>query len=263
MKNKKIIDNDEIKAVLLELLRKFDFICRKHNLKYSLCGGTLLGAIRHKGFIPWDDDVDVFMLRDEYIKFCKVFNKEKQGKNIELLNYYRKGYYATFAKIVDTRTYSMENKRIERLGVWIDLHIIDLMPSKELTFYSDIIKNVKEIRYLGSIKYLSICNNCFSKFKAKIVRCFKKIALRKKIESFLSKNSGSEEVSFSFGDKVGFWCKLPNLHFYNLVDLDFENLKVMCIKSYDIYLAGKYGDYMTIPKPEDRIMHDVKCFIWK
>ena len=261
MTNGKKIDNKEIKLVLLDLLRKFDDICRRNNLKYSLCGGTLLGAIRHKGFIPWDDDVDVFMLRDQYEKFCSIFNKEKKGKNIELLNYFKKGYYATFAKIVDTRTVSMENKRVEKLGVWIDLHIIEKMPSKELNYYKNVIDDVKKIRYFGSTNYLN--SNNIHNFKAKVARLFKKRIVRNRIEKFVHSNSGESEISFSFADKVAFWCDLPNLDFENLQDFMFEGLKVMCIKKYDVYLTGKYGDYMKIPKPEDRVLHDVRFCYWK
>lgn len=262
------IDNAEIKIVLLDLLKKFDDICRRNNLKYSLCGGTLLGAVRHKGFIPWDDDVDVFMLRNEYEKFCSIFGEEKKGKHIELLNYFKKGYYATFAKIVDTRTFSMENKRTERLGVWIDLHIIEKLPTKDIRFYEQIIKDVKQIRYFGSVNYLTNdSRNGFAYFlkvtKAKVARLVKKGILRKHIESFITNNQGNDEISFSFGDKVDFWCKLPNLDFEDLVELDFEDLKVMCIRNYDVYLKGKYGNYMEIPKPEDRILHDVRFCYWK
>ena len=77
---KRKIDNAEIKSILLGLLEEFDFVCRQNNLKYSLCGGTMLGAIRHKGFIPWDDDVDIFMLREDYEQFLAIFDKTKRKK---------------------------------------------------------------------------------------------------------------------------------------------------------------------------------------
>lgn len=265
---KRKIDNAEIKSILLGLLEEFDFICRQNNLKYSLCGGTMLGAIRHKGFIPWDDDVDIFMLREDYEHFLVAFNKTKRKKYLKILNYFSRGYTAPFCKIVDTRTYSEENKRTEKLGVWIDLHVIDLMPSKDINFYSDVIRSLNEIRYYGSRNYFSKnskrpLSTAFKNLIKLLIRPHKKIKERNKIESFIKTNRGKCEVSFSFGDKVKFWCSIPNLDFTDLIEVPFENLHVLCIKNYDIYLKAKYGNYMEIPKPEDRVLHDVKCCYWK
>ena len=265
---KRKIDNKEIKIILLGLLEEFDFICRSNNLKYSLCGGTMLGAIRHKGFIPWDDDVDIFMLRNEYEKFLKIFKKSRRKKYIKVLNYFSKGYTAPFCKLVDTRTYSEENKRTEKLGVWIDLHVIDLMPTKNIDFYSEIIRFLNEIRYYGSKSYFSKnskrpISTAVKNFAKALILPYKKRKPRNKIESFIKNNHGDKEISFSFGDKVKFWCELPNLNFEDLIEVKFETLTVSCIRNYDVYLKAKYNNYMEIPKPEDRVLHDVKCCFWK
>lgn len=268
MKQHRVISNSEIKPILLNLLKVFDKICRENDIEYSLCGGTLLGAVRHKGFIPWDDDVDVFMTRENYSKFCKVFYKYKKTNNVDLLNYFRRGYYATFAKMIDTRTFSSENKRNEKLGVWMDVHIIDLMPTKKVDFYENFIKWIKEIRYYGSNDYFQVSGKSFlTTFFKRIIKRFirplKKFEVRKKIETFLQKNRGKEEISFSFGDKLSFWCDINNLKFDDLINLQFEGIRVMGIRNYDRYLKHKYGDYMIMPKPEDRILHDVKVCYWK
>ena len=268
MSNRKLIDNVEIKHILLCLLKEFDFICRINGLKYPLCGGTLLGAIRHKGFIPWDDDVDVFMLRNDYEMFLKKKKKTRRHKYYKVLDYFCVGYTAPFCKIIDTRTCSMENKRTERLGVWIDLHVIDLMPTKDIGFYSAIIRSLNEIRYLGSKMYFSKnarkpISTLIKNIIKIIVRPFKKIRERNKIEHFIHNNHGEQEVSFSFGDKVFFWCDAENFDFEDLIEVEFEDLNVYCIKKYDSYLRAKYGNYMAIPKPEDRIRHDIKYCYWK
>ena len=268
MKQHKIINNSEIKPILLNLLKVFDTICRENGIEYSLCGGTLLGAVRHKGFIPWDDDVDVFVTRKNYDKICKIIKRYERKNDIKLLNYYKKGYFATFAKIIDTRTFSSENKRNEKLGVWMDVHIIDRMPTKKIDFYNSFIRDIKNIRYFGSNNYFKVSGNNklirWLKKKIKLmVRPFIKMVVRNRIDSFIKNNSGIEEISFSFGDKVSFWCNIDNLCFDNLVELDFEDLKVKCIKNYDRYLTAKYGDYMEIPNPDQRVLHDVKCCFWK
>ena len=267
MKSNKIIDNKEIKIILLDLLKKFDIICRQNNLKYSLCGGTLLGAVRHKGFIPWDDDVDVFMKRDEYLKFCKVVRRYQKQFHIKLLNYSNSGYYATFAKIIDTRTCAIENTRNEKIGVWIDLHVIDYVNTKNINDFAEMIKWIKEIRAFGSSSYIDRFNltpkgRRFS-LKRKINRLIKKPILKRKIEGFLYDNSGNNEVSFSFPDKVSFWCDIPNLDFDSLIELEFEGVKLFCIRKYDSYLSAKYGNYMEIPKEKDRRLHDVGICRWK
>lgn len=94
---------DEMKAVELGILKKFDSICKENGLEYSLAYGTMLGAIRHKGFIPWDDDIDVFMKREDYEKLLKL--KYDDG-DFEIKSYrYSKNYYFLYSKMVDKRTY--------------------------------------------------------------------------------------------------------------------------------------------------------------
>ena len=113
------ISADEIKKIELDLLDEFDAFCEKHNLKYTLDSGTLIGAIRHKGFIPWDDDIDVAMPYPDYLKFIELFNKENQNLRGEAL--YGLAYGFHYAKLCDKRTVVKREHRKDSMlfGVWI------------------------------------------------------------------------------------------------------------------------------------------------
>ena len=125
---------DEIKNSELLILDDIDRVCRKNNIKYSLAFGTLIGAVRHKGFIPWDDDIDIVMTRDNYDKFIHTYINEK-NENYSILNHeFDKNYYHQFTKVVDNRTtINNDNLReIKNMGVWVDVFPVDKISSKNL-----------------------------------------------------------------------------------------------------------------------------------
>ena len=116
----KKITPEEIKKIQLDLLIQFAEFCKKNNLYYCLAYGTLLGAIRHKGFIPWDDDIDVIMPRPDYEKFCKLVAEKKIATSLQNNSTY------PFVKIIDTRTLVRERfAQKEEVGIWIDVFVLD------------------------------------------------------------------------------------------------------------------------------------------
>ena len=126
------IDEDELKSIELDILKDVANFCDENGLRYYLCGGTLLGAIRHKGFIPWDDDIDIIMPRPDYIKFAELYNKRDSPYRTDSL-LTDKNWTSAFAEVQDTRTikiYSDFSLPQER-GVSIDLFPIDGAPENE------------------------------------------------------------------------------------------------------------------------------------
>lgn len=134
MSESKEISLSDIKKIECEILDYIDSVCKKHDIPYFLFYGTLLGAVRHKGFIPWDDDIDVVMLRKDYMRFLEVVSQET-GRYQTLSLYNDPQYYYTFAKVVDTRTKLTEEymKPIDAMGVWVDIFPLDDMDEAKRT----------------------------------------------------------------------------------------------------------------------------------
>ena len=267
MAKNKVISLDEMKQIELNILKQFALFCDKHNLQYSLCGGTLLGAVRHKGFIPWDDDIDVFVTRKSYEFLRKHFNSWGKKYHLKLINYYCHHYYSTFAKIIDTRTTAIEEKRNEKIGVWIDLFIIDSMKRNDVEFSKPIIEPLKGIRHLGSDDYFSKSKSIKAKlinFKKMIVRFYRKKIYRKQIENFIQMNQGSYNVAYSFADQIPWWESSNQLDFSNPIEINFEGFKFKVISNWKEYLINRYGqDFLTPPPPHKREKHELTRCSWR
>ena len=108
---------EELRKIQIEMLEHIDTICEKHNLKYFLLGGTLIGAIRHKGYIPWDDDIDICMPREDYKKLIEIINTQEDNKYTILNPYENEDYYYFFSKMVDNDTILIEDN-YNRIKEW-------------------------------------------------------------------------------------------------------------------------------------------------
>lgn len=251
------IQFEEMKKIELNILIYFTEICEENNLRYYLGGGTLLGAVRHKGFIPWDDDIDVMMPRPD---FQKLLSLSINNENYNIIKPGTAGYYYNFAKLVDTRTILEEKgiKLIDGLGVYIDIFPLDGMPEtpdarkkrfKELNSIRKRINNtclLKPKFHRNPFAYLNAC---------RIYNSNKNIDLsslqKKYLDSALKNSFDDSEYVFAAGGAYGARDIFPGKWFEKEIELQFENLSVKAFNGYDFYLTQLYGDYMTLP-PEDK-----------
>lgn len=266
----KIENLKEIQHLELDILDYVAQVCRENGLRYFLAGGTLLGAVRHKGFIPWDNDVDISMPRPDYIKLIEIMEKQPTGRYRILRVKNGNDYYYPFAKVVDTKTKLIELTRsnsISNVGLYVDIFPIDTVPA-------DFDTAVERLRYVNKWG-IKIAGSVAS---AKGLPMFRKMTHF--IWYLLFKVLGRERclervegklVYDQFGS-TGYIASTYGLReekeiieygaFAGTVELPFEDKKYSCPVGYDQYLRQMYGDYMKLPPERDRIApHDVDVYI--
>lgn len=260
------LDINEIKEIELNILIYIDKLCKDYNLRYSLCGGTLIGAIRHKGFIPWDDDIDILMPRPDYDLFIRLLN-DKNNRYYAMTGN-DENYYYNFAKVVDTNTVLLETQynKIEGMGVFVDIFPVDSFPDDMIQ------KKCKEIyitRHLinyyafETIKFRkNILKWIESKYFFYKSRTYSLSDLQKKYISIVTeKPYGSTEKVFLTGAYE--IVPLPLKMFEEYIEVEFEGKMFSVIKQYDDYLRTIYGDYMKLPPKEKQVtIHSFEAY-WK
>lgn len=256
MKKEKI-KLEEKRIVQLKMLQEVDQFCRNNGIRYSLAFGTLLGAVRHKGFIPWDDDMDIMMPMPDLEKFKRSFISE----NVRYIDVFNEKYYPLpFPDIVDTHTYSKRGLITKGWGVDINLYPIKGLPhtKEEIdVFYSDANKLLKKRLFFNSLrtritKWLPINNIPLSTYYSK------------KYAKFCSQYPYENTKYYLVHAGRLNWLHTYDFDlFEELIDMPFENCTFMCISKYDKFLQQRYGDYMTPPPLEERVPYHGGEFYWK
>lgn len=263
MKKEKIepISLEEKKSIQLEMLKEIDVFCRKNNIKYSLAFGTLIGAVRHKGFIPWDDDVDIMMPLPDMLRFKELFHSE----TLKYCDVDTEDHYDfAFSRIVHTGTFDKIGLRCKGYGVCIDTYPIVSIPSdksQQDEYFANALRIQKKrlkIRLWQNriIRYLPFSSIPGSN------------SIHKEYRDSLIKNSqpyGSTHCYYAVAGPL----KIRNRTMYDrdifneLIDVEFEGIQFCCIKEYDYFLTLMYGDYMTPPPEDQRHPYHGGEYYWK
>ncbi len=269
---KKEITLEEQKNIQLELLGEFKKICDNNNLNYFLGGGTLLGAIRHKGYIPWDDDIDVMMPRKDYQVLLEIFNQNCKN-NHKLLTYENtKGYYYSFAKIVNTDTRLEEGglRVIDDMGIYIDVFPIDFLPDDEKKTKRIFVKYSILYKFILMYKHTNISEVTSSKAKLLIKKVIAYLIVKLKLTKKISEKLDKISIKYNNTGKVacisGRYAEkeiMPELHIQNYKLAEFEGEKYKIPTDYDEYLTKHYGNYMELPPEEKRKAEHNNVAYWR
>lgn len=242
----------------LELLNEFKLFCESHDLKYSLGYGSLLGAIRHKGFIPWDDDIDVLMPREDFSKLVGLFENDDKTNIALQTNFSDENYTDGNARLVLKNTVYLNEENVDLhykyQGVWIDIWPLD--------FFTDLKKakkRKKTINYLTALLRIKVLKfKAIPTFKRKFIKTLmipfsKKFLLNNRDNRYV-KNLGKKHL-VNFNGVYSFEKEIfPASLFDDLIVTRFENISVNIPKDYAQILEQLYGDYMTPPKTK-KIYH--------
>ena len=248
-----------------QVYRFINDVCKKSNINYSLIGGSLIGAIRHKGIIPWDDDIDIILMPDEYDKLINELKKANKGRyrliDVDVDN----NYYLPYAKLVDTKTVAIEKgtKKIDNYGVFVDIFKYTYLPD------NDFIRKI----YLARYKFMLDIIHGFGKLNKednilKRIRTYlsKKISTCKYIKRFDRYSRKYNNTTYIISNWPVYGQKKEiqfskNMKKYSIVN--FEKGTAMITENYDEILKTTFGDYMTPPPLENQIAHHNICSYWK
>ncbi|ORJ28276.1 phosphorylcholine transferase LicD [Streptococcus oralis] len=257
---------EEAKKIELDILDFIDSFCKENGINYCINYGTLIGAIRHKGFIPWDDDIDLSMTRKNYEKFIQLFS-EKQSKYKLLSLETDDQYFNNFIKIVDptTKIIDTRNTKTYDSGIFIDIFPMDTFNDSKVV---DICYKLESFKLLsfskhknivyGDSKLKDLIRSFFWFLLRPISPSYFAIQIEKQIQKYRVKDG--KYIAFipsKFKEKEVFAKEV----FEDFIEVPFEHLMLPAPKQYDAILKQYYGDYMTLPPKEKQFYsHEFEAY---
>lgn len=256
---------EELRELQMQAMDVIDAFCKKNNLNYSLAGGTMIGVVRHKGYIPWDDDIDIYMPRKDYDIFLKTFDGFNQRYRVyEWRNY--PGMEVLFAKVGDTKTKLSEQGTFREYGVYVDVFPLDGVSDDEKV-QRRIFKTKVALYILAHAKSQRYPANSSTKNKLRWIASrlwpLSKRMTFKLITKLVQQWPNAKNVT-------NLVCAAPN-NPYDAFPLSsfmpthataFENRSYQIMDGYQVYLTRRYGDYMKLPPEDQRVQaHDLIAYI--
>lgn len=242
MEDSKELTLEEKQEILFDILKDIDRFCRDNNIKYSISDGTMLGAIRHGGFIPWDDDADICMLREDFDKFAATYKSDKYHLLFNTCND-DEFFYAGYIKINDPNTYVVNHFNRSKFGVTVDIFPLEDVPED----------NKERKKFMHGIR--SISNRLYHRHKTDLLSRIK--AYRYTADEWWEKlNDATHKGNYTDSPLVGQALGIKTDHvvfprkwFDNLIDIPFNGYNFLGFADYHPYLEVLFGsDYMTPKK---------------
>ena len=259
----KKIEINDLKRIQLQILDYIDNFCKKNDIKYWLDSGTLLGAARHKGYIPWDDDIDIGMLRKDYEKFKKLFNINNTSNYKLHCIENDKNWYYPFGKILDENTimYEPDKKSGIKSSVFVDLFVYDNAPDDD----KELKRMYKKRNLFYKLNTLQVSKHFVLPEKQKynllrypiwlLFQLFPRgYFIRKSIKNSKKYNNKNTKYIGNFSGSVQ-KIKCEKELFQDFIELEFEGKMYPAPIGYKEWLTSFYGDYMKLPPKENQVSH--------
>ena len=274
MAMKKIETVEEMQKIALDILIFIDAFCREHDLKYFIVDGTLLGAVRHHGFIPWDDDIDIWMPREDYDKITELLGPDS-GSRYQMVNLKNASWYRyAFGKIIDTRTRLVEdNGYSAELGVFVDVFPYDGLPGEKEEDYAPLVNRMIALEthrgfscrtYRDYLSYGDGKGNPLKFAKWLVRKLYGPRRILKKMDRFARSCpvEGAAMVG-CISDGYRLSDMMPADVVRETTELEFEGHLFRAPAGYEYYLKKIYGDYMKLPPEEQRVTNHLFQAWWK
>lgn len=265
-------DIQKLHVVILDMYKEINEVCKKNNIHLIAAGGSALGAIRHKGFIPWDDDMDLFIFRSEFNRFSDVFEKELGEKYILLNPGSKKGANCFLPRIMKKGTTLLgmvDETSPYPHGIYIDINIIEYAPENKVKYLlkSFVCDSLRLISY--SVYWKQYPSKSFEEYmlNSKGKKYYKLRMLIGKIFGFMKaekwfylfdrcvQNKKTDLITVPSGTKKYRGETLVKDIALPLKKVKFEDTSIYVFNQYDKYLSNLYGDYMVIPDNNNREYH--------
>lgn len=265
----------EIQLISLEILKDVHSFCIKENITYSLAYGTLIGAVRHCGFIPWDNDIDIIMPRPEYEKFIHSYKSDKY--ELAYLGCTKYDCLITYARVFDTKKTVAKNYNWikSEVGIWIDIFPLDGVSNNTFSFIEmyNSYKKIWDNLIVTKVQFESIFNKKHISEKLRLLirkcRTLNGLGGHKRYKQY---NNLIQAIPFGTTDFCSQLTVMDNgpvehipISVFNKTKLmKFENTEFYVIKNFDLVLRSIYGDYMQMPPPNQQVPHqEFIKFYWK